>query len=223
MTRRYFSPALFAVSLALSFIHHGAPSIAYAEDKEVIIRIDSDIEPVRAVGLVLTSDGTTEKSDAKFARSQSGNLEVTFSYTSEEAGSDALATAMVQSSDGSVAFGHVRKLSAINGSRDLPVCKGEKLAIAPNPSQIGLLQSLVDVRSARRELVQAKVSNLMKDDFLEMLKKLESGFGLTYAKELSPSLPPVELIDRLTRILNAVKNYRMSKANRSAPEPAPEQ
>jgi hypothetical protein len=72
------------------------------------------------------------------------------------------------------------------------------------------------VRTERAEIARLKISKLLDEPFLEKLHRFEDAFGLDKSEEISASLPPEVLVDRLSRITHAVKKYRMFK---KAPTP----
>jgi hypothetical protein len=49
----------------------------------------------------------------------------------------------------------------------------------------------------------------MDEAFLQKLQKFEEAFGLKYSSELTADLPPQELIDRLSRIDQATRKYKI--------------
>jgi hypothetical protein len=58
---------------------------------------------------------------------------------------------------------------------------------------------------------------MLDESFLTKLHRFEDAFGLDQSEELTASLPPEVLVDRLSRITHAVKKYRMFK---KTPTPA---
>jgi hypothetical protein len=196
-------------TFALSFF----TSTARAEVAEVII--SAKFEPVKAAGLLISSTGAIHKKDASYEKLENGWYSVTFPYGGSEVGHDTMVTAEVSSAAGDVAFGNLRSIHAPDSKRialDLPECPHEPPAQTPNIEQLGLLLKLVEVRSARRELVQIKVNRMLEGPFLEKLRKLEQGFGLAEGERpLDVDLPSVELVNRLSKISIAIKNYELHK------------
>lgn len=193
--------------MALLFL---LPAFGSAEPQTISFNIETSIDPIAGVGLLMKQNGVVQKPDVKFSRLEKGLWKASFVIDSAEAEEASFASALLVSSDGDIASSNVKALrEALSPS--VPKCAPAAAASVPQDSQVGALQSLVQVRSARRDNAQARVVEMMKGEFLETLRKLEKGFGLSQSKELGPSLPPVELIDRLDRIKNAIKNYRTVK------------
>ena len=59
------------------------------------------------------------------------------------------------------------------------------------------------------KIVRLKLARAMDEAFLRKLQKFEEAFGLRYPTELSSDLPPQELIERLSRIDQATRKYKM--------------
>lgn len=182
-------------------------SQAYAEQQTLTFTVETAIEPITGVGLLMKQNGVVQKPGVQFSRVDKGVWKASFSAEAAELEQYAFASVMLLSSEGDIASSSVRSLKAVTGP-GIPKCPPHQAVVLTADTQIGVLQSLVSVREARRDNARARVNEMMKDDFLETLKKLEKGFGLSRASELNPSLPPVELVDRLSRILNAIRNYR---------------
>ena len=203
MARRFFVPIVAFLCLCLGSTH------SFAEERSISVLVDTDLEPTEASVLLLSAQCTIQKPTKLIGRNQLGQIQVTFSYDSKEVRPDTVASAIVRTAAGDVAFGFVKSLSEQTlDTVSLPTCDASEGESPALESQVGLIRSLVQVRTARREIVQKKLAAVMAEDFLETMKKLERGFGLVYSSELSSELPPSELVDRLSRLLNAVTNYR---------------
>ncbi len=185
-------------------------STAAAEPRTVTFDVETPLEVITGVGLLLTPGKVIQKEGIEILKGEKGTVRARFSYDSVEVTDDTLASVMLFTSEGDVAVGTMKRVSSPLLS-EIPVCPPVKSVAATAANQLGLFQSLVSVRSARRENAAARVREFMKPDFIVTLEKLEKGFGFTYSKELSPDLGPLELIDRLSRIVNAIKNYRSTK------------
>ena len=196
-------------------------SSVYA-DQTAEIDIEANFEPTQAVGLVISSSGTAQKSNVTWTRASETILTVKVPVTSAEQKKDAFVTAMIVGGEGDVAFGPM-KSSALQESLDsifsLPECP--KKEISPGlESQSGQLQLLVEIRALRRETYQKKLNSRLSGDLLTRVRTLEHGFGLSHPTQIGPDLHPLELGDRLSRLADAVRNHQTHKAA-SAPTAPP--
>lgn len=206
-----FSSVSIGILLA-AFVVFVSP-FASAEAITVSFSIETSIEPITGVGLIMKQSGVTQKPGVQFSKAEKGTWKASFTIDSSEVDENAFASVILISSEGDLAASNVRSLTSA-ATPPIPQCPPQQSIALTADTQIGVLQSLVSIRTARRDNAQARVEEVLKGDFLAMLKKLEAGFGLSRTKELSPDLPPVELIDRLARILNSVKNYRITKPDK---------
>jgi len=179
--------------------------------KTIEINVETSIEPHSAVGLLISASGSIQQPVKDFRRADDHTLIVPVPYNEENLPKDTVATAVVFSEKGQAAFGDVRPVFSPD-PRDsfltIPDCAPEKISEAALQGQLSLLESLVQVRAARRGVAQVKVIQLMHDEFLERLKKLERGFGLIHPVALSPDMPPVQLLDRLSRLLHVIQELK---------------
>jgi hypothetical protein len=133
---------------------------------------------------------------------------------------DSVATAMAFDETGKVSFANVSPELLSDGKTlisRIPECPSEDPSAIVKLDQKGPLQQLVDVRNERAELARLKISRMLDESFLTKLHRFEDAFGLDQSEELTASLPPEVLVDRLSRITHAVKKYRMFK---KTPTPA---
>lgn len=187
------------------FVLCAVQSLSFAESVHVVAV--SEFEPTSTIGLIITPGETFQITETKVRRLEEGKYDIEFAVPETNKGVDTLVSAILFSSDGTIAFAPTKDLNSRLPS-ELPTCTTEKLTIDADEGQIGLLQSLVALRTARRTNAQDRLNKALTGPFLEKLKKLERGFGITYPQPLSATRPPTELIDRLTRIVNAVKNFQ---------------
>ena len=199
--RRTLTAALLGFMITLT-------SSAAAEIYQIEIDVKNAPTPDAVVGLLLTSDGTTEVTETEIIEGPDGTLLVSFPYESEEIVQETLATALVKSANGEVAFGSMKPVHT-PGPKDsflrVPECP-----IEPTPvrfqSQLSSIEHLVKIRSEHRVNRYKLVSQVLSGDLLNQLKKFEKGFGLQTGTELSADLHPVELVDRLSRLHHALRN-----------------
>lgn len=206
--------------LTISLLLLGVAPAAYAAptpDMELIV--EADFEPTQAVGLLITEKGSTPKEQAKFTKLENGKFLVSFPLSAAELKSSGTATAILYDTAGHSAYGEVREI-AREGLRPAPIgmseCKEKGSIPTTLQGQLALLESLVGIRSQRREVLQEALKSEFSGDMLERLQRLEDGFGLKSASELSPSLAPYQLVERLSAIVASIKNVRANKARRDA-------
>ena len=72
------------------------------------------------------------------------------------------------------------------------------------------LVSLYELRTQLEKGLRKEVDNLLQPK-MELLKKLEKGFGFNFEKELNAELPAEELVVRLEGLLQAVREYRKQR------------
>lgn len=200
--------------LALCFsacLLHAVP--AAAEQVEVTIETKQEIR--EAIGLILTGKGAQQVTGTKVHQASETLKTISFSFDAEAAGADAVVTAVATLANGEVAFANVRPLVKGQSNRhsfaSVPDCVPDESTKVSVSEQFGLFESLVKIRSARREVNQIKIQKLMQGPFLEKLKRLERGFGLAQPRELAPDLSHFELVDRLSRLAAAIRNYNRNK------------
>lgn len=185
------------------------------------IDVHTSMQPTKAIGLVMTERGTEQRTDAEISwrRANPDTVTVTLPLRRGDRNPGTIISALVSDDAGEVAFGNnkpadVPELSSSIFS--LPNCPGPKMTGAIE-SQGALLQSLLEVRVARRAKLQSQLNMLLQGDLLARLNKLEHGFGFNHGKTLSGNLPALELEDRLARLVQAITNYR---ERRSAAAPS---
>lgn len=187
---------------------------AYAEDS-LLVPLDMPSKPVSAQGLIISKAGLNPVKISEIIKKSQGGYGLVISMSelsALEAGS--FATAIATDSEGTRYYGSmvaIDNADFYNRSAQLPYCEQTEVTPFKLAGQYALLESLVAVRSARRDYNQKMIKEELNPEFLDQLKKLEAGFGLKAKDELSASMHPVILIQRLSRILNTVKSYNSNK------------
>ncbi|RIL11351.1 MAG: hypothetical protein DCC75_02510 [Proteobacteria bacterium] len=203
--------ALLVSSAACAFAQQQTPA-------KIEINIDAPFEPAEAVGLILSEKGVYQRELDKIERASPRVLVATLSYLKESIPADAVATVLIRSEDGQIAAGSPRLVlteDEWNSFWSLPQCPPEKFSTsaATETGKLSLLESLVDIRARRRGVAQVQLAKALDQQYIERLRKLEAGFGFSYPEPLSAEMTPVELIDRLTRIVEVI-----NAANQRAPK-----
>jgi hypothetical protein len=181
-----------------------------AEDREISFQVATSIAPLSGLGLVMNAQDTKTFSTVDIKPVKDGVYLAKFKIPESLISKETLASVVIFSSDGQMAFSTVQQLQSALFNLP-PKCSKKDTVVLSSQNQVGVLQSLVTIRGARRDTAKAKVDQQLNSNYIERLKKLEKGFGLPANPELSAEIPPADLIERLSRILNAVRNYRSNK------------
>ena len=198
-------------------------ALPLTEPITVNVRVEAKPEPKKAIGMVLSAGRTVEIAETTIKKAGEKLYIISFVVDRNIVRKDSVATAIAFDENGNVSFANVSPELLSDGKTLLsriPECPPEDPSAIVKLDQQGPLQQLVDVRKERAELARLKISRMLDESFLQKLHRFEDAFGLDKSEELSASLPPEVLVDRLSRITHAVKKYRMFK---KAPTPAPEE
>lgn len=193
----------------------GAPVI-------IRVRLEAKPEPIRAVGILFSPASSQQFEQTSISKIGDKLYEISFSVPASSLREDAVASALGFDETGKISFANVTPANSTEGTEllaSIPECPGEDGSRVAGMTSPGTLQQLVDVRTERMNIVRVKISRLMDQTFLPKLQKFEEAFGLTYATPLSPDLPPAELIERLSRIHNAVRKYQRHQPKVSKEHP----
>lgn len=202
-----FAYNFLAIAAAFAF----AP-LASAQEQHFPIHLDlqSSFEPTTAVGILIAPNKTIEKLEAKIEKGARGAYVITFDYLPSEIDQNTFASALALSANGEAAFAQVKPV--LGNELDLalsniPDCSSESNSGAAIAGQLALITQLVEIRTKLRTVGINKVNATLSGELLEKLRGIEKGFGLAREKDLDPSLPALELIDRLSRILSSVQHW----------------
>ena len=199
---------------------HGQ-ALPLTEPLTVNVRVEAKPEPKKAIGMVLSAGRTVEIPETTIKKVGEKLYLISFIVDRNIVRKDSVATAMAFDENGNVSFANVSPELLSDGKTlisRIPECPSEDPSAIVKLDQQGPIQQLVDVRNERAELARLKISRMLDESFLTKLHRFEDAFGLDQSEELSASLPPEVLVDRLSRITHAVKKYRMFK---KTPTPAP--
>jgi len=183
----------------------------------VLVSVDLPVagEPRAVTGIAL-GNSLEMISKVSLKRFSAGTLTASFKAPAQAKA----VLAMAEMADGTTIFGDTRLIDA---AKDLP-----SLASIPDgsisgvlkadPSQRGLMQSLVEIRTARRDMLKNRLRAAMAVTTPEKIAKLEELFGLTRPTALTIELSPTEIIDRLNRLTSAIRAYRITRLAMKASE-----
>lgn len=193
---------------------------AIAAENSVNVHVSHSFKPAKAVGLLLSPEGVIEKTGIDVDSAHEGFSILTIPFSSNEISDETKATAMVISEQGEIAFGEIQSLahpSIASSNAKLPICTDtvSRSAVVDDTifSNMANLESLLEIRKIRREFIQLELKKKLSGNTLQKLKNMEKGFGFNYDHELSAELPPVELTDRLFRVLTTIKSFESHKGN----------
>ena len=190
-----------------------------AEDR-IEIDVHTALNPAKAIGLVISEHGTEQRTgaDISWRRVNSDTIIVSVPLGQSDRAAGTVISALVMDEHGGTAFGNNKAADVpeLSGSiYSLPNCPGPKISPAIE-TQGSLLQSLLEVRSARRTKLQGQLNSVLQGELSGRLTKLERGFGMNHCEALSGDLPPLELEDRLARLVQTITNYRAHRGQPGA-------
>ena len=142
---------------------------------------------------------------------------ISLSFLLPAEGKNAVVGALLRSAGGKIEGTDMQPEWALRYDYGLPQCSEDLPSPTTLAGQLGMLQSLVEVRSGRarvaREIFLLRLTNFSK----ERIKKLENGFGLIgkYSQPIDEILDPYTIIDRVTRLVHAVRTYSLLKSARN--------
>ncbi len=189
----------------------------HAESITVSVDLPISDEPRSVTGIALGQSLQMIPS-VSLKRFSVNTLTVTFDVPEKSSA----ALAMAEMADGSTIFGDTRLVidaKAEPSIASIPECPVVGV-IKADASQRGLMESLVEIRTARRDVLKNRITALLAGNTLEKARKLEELFGLARPVPLSAELGPIEIIDRLTRLTAAIKSYRLTRTAKRSEPPA---
>lgn len=206
----------YTIACVAACLESGTAFAAPHDASQIIVQVPSREDAASAIGIVFSAHGVEQTEALSISRFDPDTLLVAIAVPKAKSDSHAeqsgMATALVVTNSGSHRYGHVRTIGTQDGAaaamKTVPPCPQEKASLGIYPSQLGMLETLVTNRARQRSLETIKVAKIMNEDFLEKLKDIERKFGLGGERELVSDLPPIELIDRLSRILAALRTFR---------------
>ena len=180
----------------------------------VKVKVEAKPEPSKAIGIVLSAGEALQINDTTIEKVGDKLYDISFKVDASALSEDSVATAMAFNSNGDVVFANVTpallsSTAALVAS--IPNCPPEDPSLAIQFNHFGPLQQLVDVRIARAELLRSNITSMLTPELTQRLQQLETALGLSRQEPLSSSLPPAELVDRLSRLDLALKKYKSFK------------
>lgn len=217
--KSFRAPLLYCASLV---IFMATFSSCFAQESSIVtvkVRVETKPAPTKAVGIVLSTEGATQIGDTTIQKVGDKLYDVIFSVNKSDLKEDSVATAMAISAGGDLTFANVTPalLSETQAQlANIPECPSEDTTNFAKVNQLAPLKALVDIRADRADLAQRKVTRALDEELLAKLRRLEEAFGINHAEELSVNLPADELVDRLTRLNYALKQYQTFTSQKSS-------
>lgn len=186
----------------------------------VQLKILSKAELKNGRGVILSSSDLYETNDIAITKLEDKLFQVSFSVPPSALKDDAVATALVNDSEGNIVFADVTPSLALDPHAalsllDIKPCAPDTGSSVISTASIGPLRQLVDIRSARSELAKLKLEKSLDTNLLVKLKKFEEAFGYKSDEELSPQIDPGKLVERLSRLSFSIGEYKVSRFRKS--------
>ncbi len=177
---------------------------SFASPQVAIIRTAQEVKS--ALG-VIVSGGSFQKYPAdSITRVSPSEVHVIFSAPAPTAEKASYITAMGISDAGVVLFSDLRSTEPL--AYESKICR----AIPETPDSIegrqSHLFSLLDIREARRQVLKEQLKLLTTESNLKELNNLERLFGLDLLDPITRNTNVYELIERLSRLKDVVKDMK---------------
>jgi hypothetical protein len=176
----------------------------YASPQVAIIKTAQEVKSAR--GIIISGSLFREYPADSITRVNPREVHVIFSAPAPVAGTPAYITAMAVSDAGVALFSDLRLTEPF--SYQSKVCR----ALLDTPESIegrqSHLFSLLDIREARRQVLKEQLKLLTTESNLKELNNLERLFGLDLIEPITRNTNVYELIDRLSRLKDAIKDMK---------------
>lgn len=199
--------------LSFTWLAGPIPAVQAEEPAVVTVDVEADFEAAQAIGILLSEKGLQQKLPAILTRISPVKYRVSFNYSPEQITPSTVATALLILENGKVVMTEPQLFSIVDDNivkpaAIIPPCPPNLEMEARLHGQEGNYQALINIRQERRDVVRSKIGLHLTQERLDELSSLERGFGLARQHPLSPELDPLELLDRLTQLHIAIKNYQ---------------
>lgn len=186
---RIFLLSLFLISSALS--------------QTITIPLKEGFIPVSGYGIAITKEGVRLTPSSPVTLNDSGNATLSINLPN---GAISYSGVIVDTLNNSVASPLKSVSKAV-----LPLCKVQIDQKTASGSQTALLQSLIQIRAEKRDLLKKRVTEVLDPSLLEKLNRLEEAFGLSPDIPLSAKLDPYTLSERLSLLAVVLGNLEEQK------------
>lgn len=195
----------------------GAVQSCAAEQIIVQSEIETDEDLSSVVGVIFNSRASLIVQPIKLERIDKSVI-ASFPYDSEQIFADTMVYAMGESIKGEKLIGRVKALGdgQSNFSQKLLEPCLEQEPPLSLQSQMSTIEQLIKVRASIRKNKHQQMIAQLDQQTLQQIYKLEKGFGLYPDHGIAHQDSPYALIDRLSRLHDAVKIYRIAREKQIA-------
>ncbi|MCB0319105.1 MAG: hypothetical protein KDD56_10140 [Bdellovibrionales bacterium] len=205
-----FKNTIKLLVIALFLTNYG-----YAESFTIKISEKLDFKPSKASMMLLNAENSTIVNDVELTE-QDNKVFSAIANIKDIDATDIYASALFINQEGQFLMSDVVKVTGANTSSYLNIntCDpSQGLTINETmQDQVGLLESLENIRLARRDFLKNKLSEILSTEFQERLLKIETGFGLNTSGSINSETNPFEILNRLERIKNSLNSYQQAKS-----------
>lgn len=201
-------PYLIVYGIALL---NNSAALASNREIEVIVQLAAKPKPIEATGIIFSTTNSAQYPDASIKMIGDKLYAISFKIPESAVGGNTLASAFATDENGKISFGSVIPVMTVREGMQLgsiPSCEDENIDKVATITNLGTLRQLIDVRTQRMEIIRTKMRQSLDKVLLEKMRKYEEAFGLPHTEPLSVELPPMELLERLSRIKNALEKYK---------------
>jgi hypothetical protein len=179
-------------------------NLSFATPHAAILRTAQEIKS--ALGVIVSGSSFQKYEADSITRVSPQEVHVIFSAPPPAPGTPSYITAMGVSEAGGVLFSDLR-LTELLPYQSKPCTTKPDTPDAIEGRQSHLF-SLLDIREARRQVLKEQLQLLTTDSNLKELNNLERLFGLDRTEPLTRDTNSYELMDRLSRLKDAVKDMK---------------
>jgi len=190
--------------LVLTILTIFITNVSFATPYAATLKTAQEIK--KATGVIVAGNSFQQYDADSITRVSPQEVHVIFSAPAPAAGTPSYVTAMAVSDAGVVLFSDLRLTEPLSyQTKACSLIPDTTEAIEGRQSH---LYSLLDIREARRQVLKQQLGLLTTDSNLKELNNLERLFGLDRIEPITRSTNMYELIDRLSRIKDAIKDMK---------------
>jgi hypothetical protein len=183
------------------------------DQKASVLLYGNFSQSTQTKGLIFNENQVKEITPDKSNIIDKNHILVEFTIRAADITSRTSYTAIATDENGRIAVGNTMTMvNEINNLSfvDIPLCPATQADLTMQ-TQMSLLENLVKVRTESRNNRQAQLRANLTTELIERIKKTEQSFGFSYHKDLTIDSAPYEIVSRLNRVYNSLRNYRIAK------------